>query len=289
MNVMSNLNLDSASISGASKGLVKGVALVDIISTTTRPLRQSQIVEKAGLPRATVLRLLDVLCQLDMLRVSATGVYALGPRVAGWGQTFLNNLDIVNLARDLMDSLVERSGETCFLGLLDRDSVLYVAAAHSPQPVRPSAHIGSRNPLHSTGIGKALLAFSDVDTQTRLLAGVRSKKTARTIVDTEPLLEELGRVRGRGFAIDDIENEEGVRCVAAPVRDHLGATIAAISVSAPAYRFSMDDIIALAPSVQGAADELSRRIGYVGVPLVQDGTKTEAPTATEGVHHDGER
>ena len=280
---MSNLNLDTMSISGASKGLVKGIALVEIVATAIRPLRQSQIVEASGLPHATAVRLLDVLCQLDMLRTSPAGVYALGPRVAGWGLTFLNNLDIVNLARDIMDSLVELSGETCFLGLLDRDSVLYVAAAHSPQPVRPSAQIGSRNPLHSTGIGKALLAFSDEETRARLLGGMRMRKTAGTITETGLLLEELERVRRRGFAIDDIENEEGVRCVAAPVRDHLGLPIAAISVSAPAYRFSLEDVIKLAPSVQRAADELSHRIGYAGHPLAQTSTTTDPSLENEGV------
>lgn len=278
---MSSLSLDTTSIPGSAKGLVKGIALVDIVSNAVKPLRQSQIVEASGLPHATAARLLDVLCQLDLLRVGSNGIYALGPRVAGWGQTFLNNFDLANLARDLIDGLVERCGETCFLGLLDRDSVLYVAATNSPQSVRPSARIGSRNPLHSTGIGKAILAFSDDETRDRLLAGIRVKKTANTIVEREPLLVELAHTRSRGFAIDDVENEEGVRCVAAPVRDHGGAVIAALSVSAPAYRFSIDDVMNLAPFVQTAADELSRRSGYTGPVLPRANDENDATTPTD--------
>ncbi|MGB4137111.1 MAG: IclR family transcriptional regulator [Microbacterium sp.] len=264
---MSTLVMDAVSVSGAAKGLVKGIALVDIVSNAGRPLRQSQVVEASGMPHATVVRMLDVLCELDLLRVDSDGAYGLGPRVVSWGQAFLNSFDLAGLASDLIDDLVARSGETCFLGLLDRDSVLYIAAKNSPHSVRPAANIGSHNPLYSTGIGKAILAFADEEDRTRLLAGPRVKKTANTIVEREPLIAELTRIRERGFSIDDVENEEGVRCVAAPVRDHRGAVIAALSVSAPAYRFSLDDVMGLAPFVQEAADTLSRRGGYTGPSL----------------------
>lgn len=279
---MSIPSLENPSITGVAKGLAKGMALVDIVAMASKPLHQSQLVKTSGIPHATTVRLLDVLCQLDVLRVRDNGEYLLGPQVVAWGQSFLNNLDITRLSRSLINSLVERSGETCFIGVIDRDAVLYVAAAHSPQPVRPAAEVGSRNPLHSTGIGKALLAFADDESRTRLLASVRQKKTPHTIVDAELLLEELERVRQRGYAIDDVENEEGVRCVAVPVRDHRGETVAAISVSAPAYRFSIQDVIELAPFVQEAADQLSRQIGYTGPPLINQTAMQDNSTATKG-------
>jgi IclR family acetate operon transcriptional repressor len=88
------------------------------------------------------------------------------------------------------------------------------------------------------------------------------RRTQRTITEPAALLEELERTRERGWAIDDIENEEGVRCIAAPVRDHLGAVVAAMSVAAPAYRFTHEDLFELAPTVLKATAELSRRIGW---------------------------
>ena len=262
MDAMSKSNVDLASISGSAKGLVKGIAIVDLLASSTRPLRLSNIVEEIGLPHATVVRLLDVLVQLDVVRVDARGVYGLGPRTAAWGQAFLAELDIARLAFDLMEALVEETNETCFLGVLDRGSVLYVAAVSSPQPVRPAATVGSRNPLHCTGIGKSLLAWSSPERREALLSEPLEARTPQTITNREDLLRELERCVERGYVIDDVENEEGVRCVAAPVLDHLGEVVAALSVSAPAYRFSREDVERHGPRVMAAAQELSARAGY---------------------------
>lgn len=284
MAVMSTMNLDATSSSGSAKALVKGIALVELVVAATAPMRQSDLVGASGLPRGTAVRLLDVLCEQDILRLNAGGRYELGPRVATWGQAFLRGLDLDRIAFDLLEHLVELSDETCFLGVRDRTSILYLAAVNSPQPVRPAARIGSRNPLHSTGIGKTLLAFGTREVLEQVLAGPLPARTANTITDPEALRADLQRIRDRGFAIDDVENEEGVRCVAAPVRDHLGETVAAISVSAPAYRFSLEDVIELAPSVVATADEISRRLGHRPDPaLATAGARpdpTTAPTPT---------
>lgn len=266
MDSMSETKMDLVSISGSAKGLVKGVAIVDLLASSRQPLRMSHLVQELGLPHATVVRLVDVLGQLDVVRVDARGVYSLGPRVAAWGQAFLAELDIARLAFDLMEILVAETDETCFLGVLDRGSVLYVAAVSSPQPVRPAATLGSRNPLHSTGIGKSLLAWSSKERQEELLQGALEARTPNTITDRDELARELARSVQRGYVIDDIENEEGVRCVAAPVFDHLGEVTAALSVSAPAYRFSRADVERHGPRVVAIAQELSVRAGYLGVP-----------------------
>lgn len=250
--------------SGSAKSLVKGLSLVDLVADSETPLRQVDLAEASGLPRPTAIRLLEVLCHADVLRLQPDGSYALGPRVAGWGQTFLDGLDVARCATDLIDRLVARSGETCFLGVLDRNSVLYVAAANSPHPVRPAARVGTRNPLHSTAIGKTLLAERTPEERDELLGHPLEARTENTIVRRAVLFAQLDLVRERGYAVDDVENEQGVRCVAAPVRDHRGETIAALSVSAPAYRFSSDDLTSLAPDVVGVAGELAARLGYRG-------------------------
>ncbi|WP_251858323.1 IclR family transcriptional regulator [Herbiconiux sp. L3-i23] len=262
MDDMSESRLDLSSISGSAKGLVKGVAIVDLLAASTRPLRQTDIVGATGLPHATAVRLVDVLVELEMVRVDSRGLYSLGPRVAGWGQAFLDGLDISRLAFDLIEGLVEETNETSFMGILDRNQVLYVAAVSSPQPVRPVSRVGHRNPLHCTGIGKTLLAYSSDEKRDALLQGELIRRTPNTITDKTELLAELDVIRERGYAIDEIENEEGVRCVAAPVRDHLGEVVAAISVSAPAYRFSHEDVERFAPRVVATAMELSFRAGY---------------------------
>jgi DNA-binding IclR family transcriptional regulator len=275
MDAMSNpeLDVESTSVSGPAKALVKGLALVEHVADSDRPLRLVDLVEASGLPRPTVLRLLDVLCRAEVLRTDSGGAYGLGPRVAAWGQSFLDRLDLRAQAADLMEELVEISGETCFLGVLDGRQVLYVAAVNSPKPVRPAARPGHRNPLHCTGIGKVLLSGLDDDGVREHLAGPLERRTENTLTDPAALLDQVALVRRRGFAVDEIENEEGVRCVAAPVRDHTGVVVAGLSVSAPAYRFSTEDVHRLAPDVLRVTTELSRRLGAPAL--------AGEPTATE--------
>jgi IclR family acetate operon transcriptional repressor len=248
--------------SGSGKALVKGIAIVDAIGASPRPLELADLLDASGLPRPTALRLIDVLLEHGLLQ-RAGRAYALGPRLAVWGQRYLDALDVRTQAVDLMRALADETRETCYLGVPDGRRVLYIAKADSPQAVRPAAEIGTRNPLHSTGIGKALLAFGPRDDAVAYAhSGPLESKTPNTIVDPERLLAEMERTRARGYAIDDVENEDGVRCVAAPVRDHAGQVVAAMSVSAPAYRFALEDLPRIAPGVQAAALELSTRIGY---------------------------
>jgi DNA-binding IclR family transcriptional regulator len=246
---------------GGAKALVKGLALVDATAAADGPLELGELLEASGLPRATVLRLIDVLLEQRVLQ-RAGRAYALGPRLAVWGQRYLDGLDVRAYAEDLMRALADETRETCYLGIRDGRRVLYVAKADSPQAVQPAARIGTRNPLHSTGIGKALLAFEAPGDAAAYADGPLEAKTPNTIVDRDRLIAEMDLTRERGYSIDDVENEDGVRCVAAPVRDHAGQVVAALSVSAPAYRFALEDLPRLAPGVQAAAMELSRRIGY---------------------------
>jgi len=267
MNLMSKpaLNLASTSgFAGSAKALTKGLALVDVVAEHGAPMRLVDLVDVSGLPRPTALRLLDVLCRSQVLGVDERGSYGLGPRVAAWGQTFLDRLDLRTQAADLMQEVVAATRETCFLGALDAGRVLYVAVADSPHAVRPAARVGFRNPVHCTGIGKALLAYLPHDEAEALLTHPLERRTPRTITDPSVLREELARTRERGYSVDDVENEDGVRCIAAPVRDHTGTVVAGLSVSAPAYRFSLDDLAKLVPLVTRITAELSARLGYLG-------------------------
>jgi DNA-binding IclR family transcriptional regulator len=264
MDLMSSLSLDSmskAGAQGAPKALIKGLALVELVASQA-PLRLVDLVEWSGLPRPTALRLLDALRDRDVLELTLAGEYVLGPRLAVWGQQYLEGLDLRAQAQDIMASLSSKTRETCFLGVRDGSHVLYVAKADSPQAVRPAARVGGLNPLHSTAIGKALLAFGPEGLVEGYLQEPLQMKTPNTITDPQKLRVELDTIRRLGYSTDDAENEDGVRCVAAAVMDHTGLTEAAISVSAPAYRFALEDLPRLAPQVIVAARELSRRIGF---------------------------
>ncbi|MFB4317857.1 IclR family transcriptional regulator [Actinomadura sp. 21ATH] len=265
---MSRLRMDdeskvagTAAATGTAKALVKGMGLVDLIAADG-PRRLTDLVEASGVPRGTVVRLLEVLLDAGILRTDAAGLYDLGPRLAVWGQRFLDRLDIRGLAQDLMAGLSAETRETCFLGIVQDDQVLYVAKIDSPQAVRPAAVVGTVNPLHCTGIGKVLLAHADERTRRRCLERPLVRKTPNTITDPDALAAELAATRDRGYAIDEIENEDGVRCVAVPVRDHTGQVAAALSVSAPAYRFPREGLPAVAELALAAAATLSERLGH---------------------------
>jgi DNA-binding IclR family transcriptional regulator len=265
MDAMSTLGLDSASkaaTTGAAKALAKGLVLVDVVADRKGPVRLSDLVETSGLPRPTVVRLLDALLEAGALRSEASGGYALGPRLLVWGQAYLNALDLPQQAQEPMQALVEESRETCFLGVRHGSQVLYVAKVDSPMAVRPAATVSSLNPLHSTAMGKALLAFADPELIDSYLERRLESRTPNTIVDPQRLRKELTRVRARDYSVDEVENEEGVRCIAAPVRDHTGDVVAAVSLSAPAYRFSADDPHRWAPRVQAAAAVIAKHLGH---------------------------
>jgi DNA-binding IclR family transcriptional regulator len=247
--------------SGGAKALVKGLAVVEAAVAADGPLDLGDLLAASGLPRATALRLIDVLLEHRVLQRDGR-TYALGPRLAVWGQRYLDGLDVRAQAEDLMRALAGETRETCYLGVRDGRTVLYVAKADSPQAVQPAAQVGTRNPLHSTGIGKALLAFAPPEEAVEYARGPLEAKTPNTIVDAKRLIAEMEATRDRGFAIDDVENEDGVRCVASAIRDHAGQVVAALSVSAPAYRFAVQDLPRIASRVQAAALEVSKRIGY---------------------------
>lgn len=260
---MSESKLDAATISGSPKALVKGIGLVDIVAASTTPVRQADLVEQSGLPRPTAMRLIEALLQLGLLDTDAHGDYRLGAHIALWGTAFGNSVDVADVAADVMQELSAELRETCYLGVRDGDRVLYLAAAHGPQAIRPAATVGASNPLYCTGIGRALLAFlpaadrAEYLDRTELVA-----RTANTVTDRGAFEAALDATAARGYAIDDIENEDGIRCVAVPIRDARGDVVAGMSISAPAYRFSLDDLTRVAPHVLERAAEISRRLGY---------------------------
>lgn len=148
--------------------------------------------------------------------------------------------------------------------MLDGLEVLYVDRVESRHPVRLRSIIGTRNPLHCTSLGKAILAFLPPDEQAALVPRLAlTRHTTNTITDADVLQRHLACVRERGYAIDDIENEDGVRCLGVPIRDHTGRAFAALSIAGPAYRFSLERIAELAPAVMRAAAEISCRVGFV--------------------------
>lgn len=213
---------------------------------------------------STVHRLLSSLMKRGYVSQNAqTGRYSLGSNVLRLCRAFHGQSDIRAQARPFLQSLMEESGETANLIVLDRDEAVYIDQVQSPHLVRMFAEIGRHVPLHSTGCGKVLLAYQKPEERARIM---REKglpaNTPHTITSPDELEKELAKVRAQGYAIDNEEQEIGVRCVAAPVRDYTGQVVAAISLSGPTTRLSLERIKALAPLVVAACAKLSASLGY---------------------------
>jgi DNA-binding IclR family transcriptional regulator len=219
--------------------------------------RLGDIAERAELPKSTVHRILRRLVERGYARAQGDGVYVIGPRVLTMAGAMLGRLDVTTLAAPVLRELHADVGHTVHFAMLSDDEAVYLEKLVDPGlPYQFASRVGGRIPLHCTAIGKSLLA--DMETLPRLDL---VRRTPQTLVSMEALRGELERVRERGFAIDDEENERNIRCVGAAVRDHTGAATHAISVSALTVELSFDDAVTLGPRVVAAADAVSEALG----------------------------
>ena len=238
-------------------------------------LTLGELATGVSLSKSTLLRLLAPLCESALLEQDTqSGRYRLGPANAYLGQIYLERLDLPNLARDALRRMMQESGETAHLVVIDGIEVLYLDKVEARQPVRMYSRIGTRQPAYCTGVGKALLAYAEPDVVDAVIAAGMPRRTPRTITTEPALIRELGSIRERGYAIDNIENEEDIRCVAAPIFDHRSVAIAALSISGPANRVTPERITDLGRLARRAAAEISQRLG---APIGEERRRPETP------------
>ncbi|MFB4277126.1 IclR family transcriptional regulator [Nonomuraea sp. MTCD27] len=222
-------------------------------------LSLTQLSEAVGLSKSTVLRLTVPLVEARLLdRDRRTGTYRLGHGTLRLGQAYLATLDLRAVAAEESHRLMSEVRETVHLVVYDPPHVVYIDKVENEANVRMASRIGSRGPLHSTAVGKAILAWQPEEILAEL---VLEPRTRRTITDVERLRAELAHIRRRGYAVDDRENEPEVRCVAAPIFNHDDAVTAAVSVSGLTSRITAARVRELGPLVAGAAARISRKLG----------------------------
>jgi IclR family acetate operon transcriptional repressor len=249
---------------GETKALVKAVATLDALLAEPDGRSLADLARETGLSRATTHRLLAGLADAQLVRALGDGRYALGPRCLVLGAGFLAGVDLRREALPMLHELAEATGETVHLGVLSDTQVVYIEKVDSRHAVRLHSRVGAAQPAITTGLGRALLAHADPPLVAAALAAGVEARTPNTVTDADALRALLATVRRDGVALDDVENEPGIRCVAAPVLDHLGRAAAAISVTGPEQRITSAEAERLKPIVRTAAQTLSRRIGWPG-------------------------
>jgi DNA-binding IclR family transcriptional regulator len=221
------------------------------------------LAQRLGLAKSTVHRLASTLTSAGFLEQnSQTGRYRLGVALFELGALVRRRMDVANEGRPHLRELLEKTGETVQLGIVDHYSVLYVYEMESRRAIRMAAAVGARAPLHCTAIGKVLLAFQPADYIRETLERGLPSFTDKTITRREALLELLEDVREGDYAIDDEESEPGLRAIAAPVRNHPRLVIAALGVAAPVQRMNKKVMQTTVPTVISIAQAVSARLGY---------------------------
>ncbi len=228
----------------------------------------SALAIRLGLAKSTVHRLASTLIGANILEQNKeNGKYRLGMALFELGALVRRKMDVANEARPQLRSLMEMTGETVQLAIFDHDSVLYINMMESRQAVRMSSAVGSRLPAYCTSVGKVLLAYQGEDVVRRVIERGFVAYTPNTIDSAKKLNDELELVRQKGYAIDDEEIELGLRCVAAPIRNHDGVVLAAIGVAAPLQRMNKKVMQTCMTTVVAAADAISRRLGYLSARM----------------------
>jgi IclR family transcriptional regulator, acetate operon repressor len=224
-------------------------------------LTLSELAARSALPMPTIHRLIRFLVSQGYVRQDPAKRYTIGPRMIWLGEAASRMLG--SWATPVLSRLVDEFGETTNMAMLECDGVIYVAQVPSPRAMRMFTEVGRFVMPHCTGVGKAIMSTMSDDEVTALLQRTgMPARTEHTITDVDAMLAELATIREAGYAVDDGEQELGVRCVAVPVPDL--PFRAAISVSGPDSRVTADQVGQIAPAARRAAAELTDVFRLVG-------------------------
>ena len=248
--------------------LDRALAALATLANSSSDCSLAELCPALGLHKSTAHRLMMVLEQHRLVvKNPETGRYRLGLRLYELGSRAIDGLDLRGRARPYLNRLQHRFGETVFFCILDEGQVFYVDKVESQQSVRTACTVGSRAPAYCTAVGKAMLSeLPEAEVNEIIKSSGLRAITANTITTMARLKAELKAVRLRGYAIDDEEKEEGLRCVSAAVRAHSRKLFAAMSISGPAFRMTKERIPEVGQALIQATGELSAELGYQALP-----------------------
>lgn len=246
---------------GGVQSLQRAFVLLEGLADAGGEASLSELAGNTGLPAPTIHRLIRTLVDLGYVRQNTNRRYALGSRLIRLGENASRQFG--TWARPYLDELVDATGETANLAVLERDEVVYVAQVPSRHSMRMFTEVGRRLLPHGTGVGKAMLSQVPADDVRALLRRTgMAAYTPHTITDPEEFVGHLAGIAERGYALDESEQELGVRCIAVPLTG--GPVPAAVSISGPEGRLTSEVAERLAPVVVTIGARLSRRLADLG-------------------------
>jgi DNA-binding IclR family transcriptional regulator len=248
------------------KSIVKAAAVVDLLAVSDSPLALSVIAKKLNMAKSTLHGILATLITVGYISQDGeSGHYSLGLKLFEVGNTVSRKWNERRLAYPYMQDLVEKTGETVHLAILDDGEVLYINKLESSGSIRIVTESGIKLPAHCTGVGKALLSgLKPYELNEFAAKRGLDRYTDTTITDLETLKAELELIRSRGYATDDQEYIEGLRCVSVPIFNHKGRVTCALSVAGPVARMRDEAFEEVKRHLLTAAREVSRQMDYQG-------------------------
>lgn len=241
----------------------RAVALLRALGEATSELGVADLSRQVHLHKSTVSRILSTLLHSGLVeRPIGSDKYRLGYELVRLASHAPQVSDVRVVAHPFLEELASTTQETVHLAVLDGPQVINIEQISGSHLIGDSNWVGRRTPVHCVANGKALIAFRSTRELNRLLPAKLARLTSRTITTKSGLRSDLARVRRMGYATASGEIEAGLNAVAAPIRDREGNVIAAVSVSAPAYRMTRKRMVVLAEQTMVTADRISSRLGY---------------------------
>lgn len=247
------------------QSIERAFKILEQLSGHPSGMQVTKISEETGLSKSTVHRLLSTLIELKYVKQDeVTERYEIGYRTLYLTRNLINSSALISTAKPFLEALVKDINETIHLCVVENEEIVYIDKIESNQTIRMSSRIGSRAPLYCTGVGKMILSGKTEEEILEIIEHIDFvPRTSNTIRNAEDLLKELHHIQTIGYALDNIENEDGVRCLAVPIYDFTGKIIASFSISGPSSRITIEAINQhLSKKLIDTAFAISKQLGY---------------------------
>jgi len=243
----------------------RALQIFELFNLEKPELGVTEISKALNIYKSNVHNILSTLAEKSFVEKNPkTDKYKLGIKFFELGSVVIKNMDLRRIAYPYIEKLSKEFNETVHLGILDKGRVVSVEREESDKSLCSHIEIGKRTPLHCTAVGKAIMAYlSEGEVSLIVKEKGLEKFTENTITTKEELEKELKKIREQGYTVDNMEHEEGVRCVAGPIRDYTGKVIASMSISGPAFRINESNVPNIVKKVKEYCDCISKEMGHI--------------------------
>lgn len=251
-------------LSDVVQSVDRALSILELLVEHKDGLRIMDISKKLNLHKSTVHRLLNTLIYRDYVEQDEeTAKYYVSLKIFELGNKKISNMDFVDVAKPYAVKLMKEVNEIVHIVVRKGTEILYLDKVQADNPIKVSSSVGERKQLYSTAVGRAILCNMKDDELEDILNKIELKKfTEHTKIDKEELLEELHKSKKRGYAIDDEENEPGIRCAGSVILGHSGEIVGAISISGPTFRITKENVDDYGKKVSYYASLISKDLGY---------------------------